>query len=160
MSKTKNDFYNKKENRIIYVLLSPSEKIFYINHCLNSSFKETYRHNIKGRRESTKKFINQISPERPCVFVLENMSLTKSEAYNYVLVWIKIFLENGYECFNSTKLIELTNYLYFNNRKLYDQKKTINLKNILSCENCLIPVYNHLTCEYYHKNNDETETEK
>lgn len=157
MNKSKNDFYNKKEKRTVYVLISPIEKIFYINQCLTTSLKETYRHNIKGRRQTTKEFINHISPNRPCVFVLENTNLTKVEAYNYVLIWIKIFLENGYLSFNNKKLIELSDHLYFENRRIYDQRKTVNLESFLSCENCLIPIYNKIICKNYPQNNDEME---
>lgn len=157
MNKSQNDFYTKKENRIIYILLSSTEKIFYINQCLRTSLKETYRHNIKGRREISKNFIDRILPERPCIFILENMNLTKSEAYNYILIWIKIFIEKGYQSFNNKKLIDLSEDLYFENQRIYEQRRTANLDILLSCKNCLIPIYNKTICKKYSQLNNETE---
>lgn len=147
MRKSKNDFYNSKDNRTIYVLLSPTDKIFYINQCLRTSVNETYRHNIKGRRASSKKFIDEISPQRPCIFILENGYLTKSEAYIFMLIWIKIFLENGYACFNSQKIIDQAINLNNANKQLYDNRKQLNLNSIISCNKCFIPIYKNIVCE-------------
>ena len=59
------------ETIVIYVLLSPSRKSFFINHSLKSSLFETYRHHIKGRRDGSREFIQQLQPTRPCLFVME-----------------------------------------------------------------------------------------
>lgn len=151
MSKTKikNEFYTQKENRIIYVLLSPTEKFFYINHCLKSSIKETYRHNFKGRRTSSKYFIEKISPQRPCIFILENIYTTKSDAYNHLLIWIKVFIENGYKSFNNQKSIARAERLNFYNSTLYEKKRNENLEEFLSCKNCYLPTYKNIVCKKY-----------
>ncbi len=158
--KSENKFYTEKETRLIYVLLSPADKKFYINQSTKKSLRETYRHNLKCRRESTKNFIEEIKPNRPCIFVLEKVYSTKAEAQNYVLVWIKIFLENGYISFNNEKILLQTEQLYFNNIRIYERRKSVNLQNILSCKRCFIPTYKNITCEKYISNNQETEPSK
>lgn len=146
------DFYNKREDRVIFVFLSPFSKSFYINHCVKSSLKETYRHNIKGRRLSTKRFLNDLNSVRPCLFVLEELqNTTNSEACNYLYVWLKIFLENEYISFNHPKTISYAEHLYFQNQELYETRKHINPEIIMSCNSCAMPIYNNQICNKYKK---------
>ncbi len=153
-NKNQNGFYTKRENRIIYVLFSPDKKLFYINHCLKHSLKETYRHNFKGRRISTRHFIDFLKPSRPCLFVLEELPQTTiPEANNYLLVWLKILLENNYISFNNPKIIEQSKQLYFQNKRLYEERKYRNLQDIFSCENCMMPKYKNQICK---RHNSET----
>lgn len=152
MSRKTSAFYNKKEEYVIYVLLSPTKKEFYINHCRKASIRETYRHNIKSRRYATEKFINDIYPNRPCLFVLEEANATVSDIYKYKLVWLKIFLTNGFESYNYQKMLDSTRELHIKTKKLYEERKDIDLKNILSCENCFVQTYKHTLCPL--KNND------
>ena len=152
MSRATNYFYNKKERRAIYILLSPTGKSFLINHCLVGSVRETYRHNIKGRRYATQKLISDIQPDRPCLFVLEEIETTISDAYKHVLVWIKILMENGYKCYNYKAIIEATKELHTKTEKLYLERKDTNLTDLLCCENCLVQSYNRVECKNLEKN--------
>ena len=142
----------KKEERVIYLLLSPNRKIFYINHCLKNSLKETYRHNLKLRREMTKEFIKELQPERPCLFVLENVFCTNQEAINLIVPWVKIFLENGYKSYNHPTLLEMAEHLYFDNKFRYAERNNLELQKITMYENCQMPIYNRQACNYYPEN--------
>ena len=153
MSRARSNFYNKKEHRAIYILVSPTEKSFHINHCLVESVRETYRHNIKGRRYATQKFISDIQPDRPCLFVLEEIETTISDAYKHVLVWIKILMENGYKCYNYKATIDATKELHAKTEKLYMDRKDTDLTELLCCENCLVKVYNRIECKNLKQNN-------
>lgn len=154
----KNCIYTKRESRIIYILFSPTKNIFYINHCLKTSIKEVYRHNIKGRRALTKNFIEEIKPHRPCLFILEELkNSTRAEANKLVLVWLKILIENGYKSYNNPKFINLTNHLYFYNQRLYEERKNTKLEQMFLCENCFIPNYKNIICKKYpNEKRDET----
>ena len=154
------DFKNKKseyyevDNYVVYILLFPSEKIFYINKSLKSSIKETYRHNIKCRRNSSCEFIKQNKFYRPCLFILEDLKeITSYETDNYVFVWTKIIIENGYKCYNGNGLIKLSEQLNYQNKRLYNKRKDTKLDEIFSCENCLIPSYKNALCEKQFYNN-------
>lgn len=153
MSRARSNFYNKKEHRAICILVSPTEKSFHINHCLVESVRETYRHNIKGRRYATQKFISDIQPDRPCLFVLEEIETTISDAYKHVLVWIKILMENGYKCYNYKATIDATKELHAKTEKLYMDRKDTDLTELLCCENCLVKVYNRIECKNLKQNN-------
>lgn len=138
--KKQNGFYNTKETRVIYVLLFPAEKVFYINQCTKTSIKETYRHHLKGRRLSTKKFIQYNKNLQPQLFIMEELNdITKATAYGYVLVWLKILLENQYTSYNAQETKKQSTELYFNNRRLYEERKDVRLEELFSEQNCFLP---------------------
>lgn len=140
---------NYRENRIIYVLFSPNKKLFYINLCLENSLKETYRHNLKGRRQSTKNFIDELKPSRPCLFILEKIqNSTEQEALKHLIVWLKILMEKGYTSYNAPQIIEMTKQLNYKNKQLYEKRKNVNLNLITSCERCLMPTYGKQICAF------------
>lgn len=143
---------NKDEQsreRTIYILLSPKDKKFFVGQCLEDSLRETYRKNLLGERKSTSKLIEEIQPERPCVFVLESFVGTASDAMNLVIVWTKIFIENNYESYNHPNLIEMTERLYIDTQTLYNARKNTIIREIISCKNCAIPKFNHQVCKHY-----------
>lgn len=138
--KKQNGFYNTKEDRVIYVLLFPAEKVFYINQCTKNAIKETYRHHLKGRRTSTKNFIQYNKILQPQLFILEELrDITKANAYGYVLVWLKILLENQYASYNAQATKDQSTELYFNNRRLYEERKDVRLEELFSEQNCVLP---------------------
>ena len=146
------------ETTAIYVLLSPSQKGFFINHSSKSSLFETYRHHIKGRRDGSQEFIQQLQSTRPCLFVMEELrGITKREAYHYMLVWAKILQDHGYKCFNDEFLIERSNELYIWNQLLYRERKATEIEKMFSCENCLVPSYRNFRCENNKQQPDEQE---
>lgn len=142
----------KKEERVIYLLLSPDRKNFYINYCLKDALKETYRHNLKLRREMTKKFIKELQPERPCLFILETTFCTNQEAISLTIVWIRIFLENGFTSYNHPTLLEMAEHLYFDNKFRYRERNNLELQKLTACENCQMPIYNKKACQYSPQN--------
>lgn len=132
---------------VIYILLSQSKKLFMILRGCKDSIRETYRHHLKGRRLTTESFIKSISPERPCLFILEEID--SEEEANLLIVWLKILLDQGYVSCNHPDIIEQTEHLYMENSLAYSKRKSTNLATILSCEKCLIPVYNKKPCPHF-----------
>lgn len=139
--------YRKKLDRVIYVYLLKEKKIFYINTCLKSSARETYRHNIKGRRGFSRRFIEEFNGIRPCVFILDEIKDTERVAVRYKIVWTKIFMEKGYKSFNNKAINEYAKDLDLQNQILYKNRKDINLEELLSCENCFVKTYKTMKCE-------------
>lgn len=133
----------------IYLLRSPKDKKILVGYCLRESLRETYRHNLKGRRDASKDFIQAIYPDRPCLFVLENFVGTARDATNYLLVWLKIFLENGYVSYNRECLKEMSEHLYIDNAVRYRERNGLLLNEITSCRSCQMPVYKKEKCDYY-----------
>lgn len=139
--------YRKKLNRVIYVYLSKEQKIFYIGICLKGAERETYRHNIKGRRYYSSDFIAEMEGIRPCMFILDEIKDTERVAVRHKIVWTKIFMDNGYESFNSFKINDYAEDLFVENNELYQERKKINLDEFLTCENCFIQRYKNILCE-------------
>lgn len=135
--------------RIIFMLLSPFGKKFFIGHCKEGALRETYRQNLKSRRQLTSRFISEIYPERPCVFVLERVDCTTDFAMNLTVAWTKIFVENGYQSYNKGGLQEMSKNLYIDTQALYDKRKNVDIREITACKNCSIPRFNRETCERY-----------
>lgn len=139
----------KKEERVIYLLLSPDKRKFYINHCVKGSLQETYRHNLKGRRESSKAFIDELYPKRPCLLILETAFCTTYEATNLQIIWIKIFLDHGFKCYNHPDFIDMANDLYFDSRHRFAERNNLEIQKIIGCENCQMPIFNRTACQYF-----------
>ena len=139
-----------RENRAIYLLLSYDRKCFYINHGLQSTLINTYRKIVRGERESSRAFIESLSPERPCFFLLNNLNdSTEHEAYMHMIVWLKVLLEKGYTSYNSDEIIRFTNPLWDECSPLYECKKQVDLDFLTSCDNCLLPKYKGRLCPKY-----------
>jgi len=105
---------------VIYILLSQSKKLFMILRGCKDSIRETYRHHLKGRRLTTESFIKSISPERPCLFILEEID--SEEEANLLIVWLKILLDQGYVSCNHPDIIEQTEHLYIDNLRAYNKR--------------------------------------
>ena len=143
----KNVNYTKTQESSIYVLISKTKKCFLVYHCRTSSLRETYRHILAGERYFAKNFLEKIGKERPCIFELERINVSVSEAYAHMLVWVKKFRENGFESFNYNTTIEDSKFLLTKNTGIYEKLKNKNIEQLISCKNCNVPVYKNKTCE-------------
>lgn len=139
--------YRKKLDRVIYAFISKDKNIFYINLCNKDSERETYRHNIKGRRYYSKNFIDDMQGVRPCMFILDEIRGTERAALRYKIVWTKIFMQNGYKSYNNEKINKYAQKLDSKNQQLYDERKDVDLNELLSCTNCFVPTYKDIKCE-------------
>lgn len=140
----------KKEslgNDVIYILLSYAKKVFLVLRGHKDSLRETYRHHLAGRRFVSKNFVESLLPERPCIFILEEID-PEDEA-NLLLVWLKIMEDQGYISCNHPDIIEQAEHLYIDNMVAYNKRKTTDLSKILNCEKCLIPTFKKKTCVRY-----------
>lgn len=142
--------YQRKEDRLIYVFVSPVDKVFFVHHCRKDALRETYRHHIHGRRYCTQRFMVAVQPHRPCAFVLEELSqITIAKAYRYILAWIKILMDHGYVCYNYPKIINQANAMLWETKLLYLQRKDFPLTELISCEKCPVRVYKKKECPFW-----------
>lgn len=157
MKRSKKNQYTEKQNRIIYVLLNPLSKEFYIGHCKEKILKRIYSQHYNGERYQTQKSIELLKKQNyhPCLFILEELYSTKVEAYNYVIVWTKIFIENGYKNLDHGNILNYIDELYENNLLLYNQKNNQNIDKIIRCKNCIVSYYNGKKCNLFE--GDESE---
>lgn len=65
-------YLKNKDNNAIYILLSHQTKGF-LARGNKATLRETYRHYLNLRHKYSKPFIESISPERPCLFILEEV---------------------------------------------------------------------------------------
>ena len=141
--------YQRKEDRLIYVFVSPVEKICFVHHCKKDALRETYRHHTKNRRYCTQRFMEAVQPHRPCIFVLEELpNISIAKAYRYILAWIKVLMDNGYVCYNYPKIISQANAMLWETKLLYQQCKDIPLTERMSCEKCPVRVYKKTECPF------------
>lgn len=144
------DKYRTREDRLIYALVSPCDHHVWINHCLSSALQEIYRHNIKGRRYASHRFFDALDAPRPCLFVLEDLPRsTIHEAYGLILAWIRVLTENGYQCFNYQTILDYAQDLNDKNRARYEERKNLNVQELLACDKCMKPTYKRVTCDRY-----------
>ena len=123
MARSRKSQYIDKDNRVIYLLLNPITKEFFISHCQEKLIIDVFRHHYYGKRFQTKECVDDLKTEdlHPCLFVLETINSTKVEAYNYVIVWTKIFLEVGYTNLNEGNIVNYMADLSENNLLIYNK---------------------------------------
>lgn len=117
-------------------------------YCLEESLKETYRHNIKPRREHARPIVEESLPDRPCLFILETVTCSQNEATRHLIVWIKILTKQGYTCMNREVLREMPKDLNIDRLRLYLERRNTNLSQLLTCEHCCAKIYNRVICSY------------
>lgn len=151
MRYSKKSQYTQKDNRVIYLLLNPLTKEFFINHCQEKLIIDVFKHHYYGKRFQTKECIEDMKSKglHPCLFILETISSTKVEAYNFVIAWTKIFLEAGYTNLNEGNILNYINDLHENNLLIYNKRREINIEKKLKCCDCLVSNYGRRQCRLY-----------
>lgn len=145
----------KKDGQVVYILLNKKNRQFFIARGAENTLRETYRHHLKMRRDYSKDFVKACLPERPCLFILERIDPECEE--NLMLIWLRIFLDNGYTCHTHSDIIDAAHTLYLTNQLAYDKRKDTDLSKLLSCDNCILPIYNRTCCpDYPGENLDNT----
>lgn len=140
--------YREIKNRTIYLLLHPETKEFYIGHTLSHNMRSTYKDHYIETKYKTADMIHQLKNEtkKPCCFALDELNCTAVHAYRYVIVWTKIFMEQGFINLDTSSVIDYANNLLSENIPLYEERKNINLTEITSCKNCLFHDYGRIKC--------------
>lgn len=148
MANNSNKFYTEKKYYTIYALVDKMTKKFLIGYCMANNVVNNYSRHYTGQVPKTEKWIQDLKQNnsRPCLFPLETIHGTKAESYARVVVWTRIFLDNGYQPIDSGLTIEYANYLTEENLVIYEEKKRIELREILKCEHCQFPKYNNEIC--------------
>lgn len=142
--------YHIKKDRTIYLIKHPTTKEFYIGHTLSHNVRSTYKDHYIETKYKTTNMIRELKKTRqkPCSFALETINCTAVQAYRYVIVWTKIFLEKGYINLDTGAVIDYTSDLLPENLPLYEERKNINLDKFIVCENCLFPNYGRRKCPF------------
>lgn len=148
MRHSKKSQYKDIAERVIYLLLFPATKEFFIFHCPKKSVRDYYRQHMHGTYYKTKQRVEDLKKQnlRPCFFILEEVTTTKVDAFNYVIVWTKIFSEAGYEGLDHGNVSVYKDDLLDRNVALYNARKDSDLSGKLICEHCLVKIYNHAHC--------------
>lgn len=134
----------QKENQVVYILLHKKTKRFFIAAGTEETLRETYRHHVNLRRDRSRQFVLDCAPERPCLFILERID--PETGINYMVVWLRILRENGYEPYIPEYFIDMSDHLYIDNQLAYNQRKDTDLEQKFSCESCLVPSYRDQPC--------------
>lgn len=151
MARSKKSQYTEKENRTIYILLNPLSKEFYIGHCKTKLLKDIFKHHYYGKRYQTKNSFQNLKDKQlhPCLFILDEIYSTRVEAFNYVICWTKIFIENGYTSLNQGNVIDYITDLYENNLLIYNARRAYELNNLCNCNKCIVSNYGRKKCSLF-----------
>lgn len=149
MRYSKKSQYKDIAERVIYLLLFPATKGFFIFHCPKKAVRDYYRQHIHGTYYKTQQHVEELKKQnlRPCFYVLEEVNTTKVDAYNYVIVWTKIFCDAGYVVLDHGNVSVYKDDLLDRNVLLYNERKSTDLSTLLTCDNCLVKTYNHSHCK-------------
>ena len=151
MRGSKKSQYTDIDDRVIYILLSPETNDFFLSHCNKKIIKNLYRQHLCGYYYKTKKFSEGLKTKglRPCLFILEEIRCTKVEAFNYVIVWTKIFLDAGFMNLTQGNVMEYKDNLLEKNIPLYEKRKNFEIEKFILCKNCRVQNYNRKQCKMF-----------
>ena len=150
MRGTKKSQCTEVDDRAIYIMMSPVSKEFFCGHCTLRILRNLYRQHMCEHYTKTSEWIQELKRNdlHPCLFVLEEVRCSKVEAYNYVVVWTKIFSDAGYTSLQQGNVMDYMQDLTAGNQTLYEQRKSIDLKELLRCKNCRVQTYNKVKCSH------------
>lgn len=137
--------------RVIYLLLSPISKEFFIGHCRKDLLKDIFKDHYYGQRYQTRACFTELKRANlhPCLFILEELTCTKVEAFNYVVIWTKIFHETGYKSLNQGNVIKYIESLLDKNLHLYEERKKTDISECTKCSGCIVINYGRKKCSLY-----------
>lgn len=166
MRHSKKSQYKDIAARVIYLLLFPGTKYFFVFHCPKKAVRDYFRQHMHGTYDKTKAAVEELKKQNlhPCLFVLEEVETTKVLAYRYVVVWTKILSEAGYVGLDQGNVSVYKDNLLDENVVLYNARKDTDLSKILTCEHCIVKIYSHSHCkfapDYVEKNESASKQKK
>lgn len=152
---SKKSQYKVVAKRVIYAVINPLTKEFYIGHAEPQNLKNHYSKIYNIQKYKTDASIKALKDQglKPCMFVLEEVQDTKVIAYRYVVVWTRIFLEQGYINLDKGEVISYANDLLEDNIVRYNERKQADLRETCVCQNCVFPNYGKKMCPLKKTNN-------
>lgn len=136
------------KTRVIFMLKSPLNNDFLINHTTPELLKDVYSRHYIGRKKKTAQLVENLKMEnlRLCMFPLMEVECTTSEASKYVAIWKKIFAEAGYNSLEQIDVQSSEKDISDDYSVMYEQCKEQKLEELISCEHCLFPKYKGVVC--------------
>lgn len=136
----KSNPYTDKEDRIIYILHAPHSNNFFIWHCKKGQWKASYKRHLAGQRKPTADFVKKCAAtgQQPCFHVLEEVHITRAMAYKHVIAWTQILELKGYDTLAGVKTLFYMSEMFDYTESVFNQHKTSDLNQLLSCDTCLI----------------------
>lgn len=154
---SKKSQYTEFQDRVIYILHSSCGKEFYISHCRKDLLKDVYRDHLRGERYATEAYVKSCKEQdiRICLHILEEVTCTKVQAYQYVIAWTKIFCDNGLIPLNQGNVVCYIEDMYDNTLSIYNQRQNTTLEGLLPCRHCVVKTYGRKLCPNYKEENYE-----
>ncbi len=136
------------KTRVIFMLKSPLNNDFLINHTTPELLKDVYSRHYIGRKKKTVQLVENLKMEnlRLCMFPLMEVECTTSEASKYAAIWRKIFAEAGYNLLEQIDVQSSEKDISDDYSVMYEQCKEQKLEDLISCEHCLFPKYKGVVC--------------
>lgn len=150
--------YDIKKNYSVYLLLDKDTKKFYIWYGIHEHLANTYRRHFTGQINKTKDWFEELKGvnKKPCIFILEtHKEISRPECYVLTLVWNNIFLELGYQGIERQEILDESKDIYEENLDKLQNRKTIDINEMIDCKRCIMPKYKNIICPLYIENNIE-----
>lgn len=150
-SKFRKSQYTQREERVLYVILNPRTKEFYIDYTLKKNVRQLYIEHCLGNRARTKQMVSDLKNRnmRPCCFRLSDLKCSKVKAYRHVIAWTKKLVENGYKNIDEGNISEYINDIFGETKDIYDGLAYMDSKYLdtaFGCSYCLFPVFKKEIC--------------
>ena len=95
----KREFYEKERDYRIYAIILKAETdCVYIGKSAGKRISAVYYRHRRGSVQATVGYFDQ--EERPELYLLEELTVTGSDAYRHVVAWCAVFRKNGYAGIN------------------------------------------------------------
>lgn len=135
--------YNNKLQRTIYIIFHPYCPEIFIDFTLEKRLRETYKEHYNLRIASTRKMFEEFryTATTPKMFALESGKFTIAEAYQLKIIWVRIFLELGYESIETGEILNQAQEIYEENILKYLERKKIKIAELCSEDKRLYPNY-------------------
>lgn len=148
MRHTNKNQYKNITERTIYVIKSPLTEECFVGHCRKDLLISVYQHHKYGERNATRTLCEGLNEQelRPCLYIIETVQCTKTEAYKHVVVWVKIISDSGYIVVNQGDTKSYSEDLLEENERRYNERKHTSIANLFRCNNCVVATYNRKQC--------------
>lgn len=148
MPRPRKSQYTKKAERTLYVLISPTSKEFIVGKTLATNLRSTYKDHYIETKYKSADMVRELKSNdlKPCCFRLETLICTEVEAYHRLVVWTRLFVENGYKPLEKKETLNYAMDLLPHNQELFDKLKNLQLGEMLTCAHCIFPNYGRKMC--------------
>ena len=143
MAKRRSKHKKEVRNRSIYVLIFENERAFFVGKTVIENLWKVFDSHFRGQNALTRElFQDYIQAQKlPKMFLLNKITGTDNDAFQYCIAWSKFFFEKGYKVLAGEKMEEFIADSDPAMEQLYQQIRDIKVDEICSEKHTLFPEF-------------------